>query len=69
MADAEDTQPGPTEAPHTDENTVPFAKSNAEAKPDLPTAQAASPAKLGNQFAPTARSVDESAGPLIHLAV
>ena len=62
MANAEDAQPGPMEAPPTDKNTVPLAKPNAETKKDLLTAQAASPAKLGNQVAPTARLVDESAG-------
>ena len=61
MADAEDTQPSPMEAPPADENTVPSVKSNAETKKDLPTAWAASPAKIGKSSPPT-RLVDESAG-------
>ena len=62
MADAEDTQPSPMEALPMDKNTVPSAKPDTETKNDLLTSWAASPAKLGNQVAPTARFVDESAG-------
>ena len=57
------------EAPPADKNTVPSAQPNTETKKDLPTAKAASPAKLGNQVALTTRSVDESAGPLPYLAI
>ena len=45
-----------------DENTVPLDKPDTETKRDLPTAWAVSPAELGNQVAPTAGLVDESAG-------
>ena len=62
MANAEDAQPGPMEVPPVDKNTVPIPKPNTETKKDLPTAWAASPAKLGNKVAPTARSVDKSVG-------
>ena len=53
------------ESPPVDKTTVPLAEPDAETKKDLPTTQATSPAKLGNQVAPTARSMDESAGPSI----
>ena len=69
MTDAEDTQPGPMEALPMDENTISLAKPDTETKKDLPTTQAASPAKLGNQVGTTAGSVDESAGlpiPSVH---
>ena len=57
-ADAKDTQPSPTKTPLVDDTTVPLAKPNAETKKDLPTAWAASPAKLENQVAPTTALVD-----------
>ena len=63
MANAKDTQPGPTETPLMDETTVPSAKPNAETKKDLLNAWAASPAELGNQIAPTSWLVDESEAP------
>ena len=69
VAGAEDTKPGPTEAPSTDKNTVPSAKPNTETKEDLPTAWAASPAELVNQATPTAGLVDESQASLPHLAI
>ena len=51
------------ETPLADDTTVPLAKLDMETQKDLPTAQAASPAELENQVAPTARSVDKLASP------
>ena len=62
MADAEDTQPSPTETPPAGKITVPLAKPDVETKKDLLTTWATSPAEFGNQVTPTARSLDESAG-------
>ena len=63
MANAKDTQPGPTETPLADDITVPLAKPDTETKKDLLTTQTASPAKLENQVTSNAGSVDKSAGP------
>ena len=63
MADTKDTQPSPMETPPVDDTTVPSAESNTKTKNDLLTAQATSPAKLENQVAPTAGSVDKLARP------
>ena len=63
MADAKDTQLGPVETPPWNDTTVPLAKPDTETLKDLLTAQAASPAKLENQVAPTTGSVDKLAGP------
>ena len=62
MANVAYTQPGPTEALPANEGTVPLAKFNTEAKQDLLITWTASPAKSGNQVAPTTGLVDESAG-------
>ena len=62
MANMEDIQPCPMEAPPTNEDTVPLAEFNAEAKQGLLATWAASPAESGNQVASSARSADKSAG-------
>ena len=69
MTDIGNTWLIPMETPLADNTTVPLAKPNAKTQKDLLTGQAASPAKLENQVAPTARLVDKLAGPLPHLAV
>ena len=53
MADAKDTQPGPTETPPGDDTTVPLAEADTKTLKDLPTTQAASPDKVESQVAPT----------------
>ena len=60
MANAVDTHPSTMEALPMDKNTVPLAEFNAEAKQDLPTTWATSPAKSGNQVALTTGLADES---------
>ena len=69
MADAEDTQPGSTEAPLMNKDTVPLAEFNAEAKQGLPATEAASPAESENPVALSAELADTPAGPLPHLAI